>query len=227
LEQSSLTQGELPMRLPIFFAAIALAATSLPATAASLLTSSAGYTGPSLDLSGYNAPALFTAGPIALPGGITFSSTTPGSVVGRVGYILLENGNAAFRPIVGLNANQVDSMQFTFATPVSQFGGDFNYALDGGVPIFDHPIISAYDVSNNLIGSYDLFALAPISTPNAIDGSAFRGIDGGGIGIARFTMSGSYIMIAGNVPEPASWVMLIAGFGLVGGAMRRRAALAA
>jgi hypothetical protein len=32
---------------------------------------------------------------------------------------------------------------------------------------------------------------------------------------------------AGAVPEPASWAMLVAGFGLVGGAMRRRAAVAA
>lgn len=30
----------------------------------------------------------------------------------------------------------------------------------------------------------------------------------------------------GGVPEPASWAMLIAGFGMVGAAMRRRAALA-
>jgi hypothetical protein len=32
---------------------------------------------------------------------------------------------------------------------------------------------------------------------------------------------------AGAVPEPASWAMLVAGFGLVGGAMRRRAAVTA
>ena len=31
----------------------------------------------------------------------------------------------------------------------------------------------------------------------------------------------------GNVPEPASWAMLIAGFGLVGAAMRRRATVVA
>ncbi len=29
--------------------------------------------------------------------------------------------------------------------------------------------------------------------------------------------------VAGNVPEPASWAMLIAGFGMTGAAMRRRA----
>lgn len=30
--------------------------------------------------------------------------------------------------------------------------------------------------------------------------------------------------LGGNVPEPATWSLLIAGFGLVGGAMRRRVA---
>jgi len=28
--------------------------------------------------------------------------------------------------------------------------------------------------------------------------------------------------VTGAVPEPATWAMMIAGFGLVGGAMRRR-----
>ncbi len=32
---------------------------------------------------------------------------------------------------------------------------------------------------------------------------------------------------AANVPEPASWALLVAGFGLVGAVMRRRAAVAA
>lgn len=35
------------------------------------------------------------------------------------------------------------------------------------------------------------------------------------------------IVTSGAVPEPASWAMLIAGFGLVGTALRRRAAMAA
>jgi hypothetical protein len=38
---------------------------------------------------------------------------------------------------------------------------------------------------------------------------------------------GYYNQITGNeVPEPASWALMIAGFGLVGGALRRRAAVA-
>jgi hypothetical protein len=38
---------------------------------------------------------------------------------------------------------------------------------------------------------------------------------------------GRGVMTIGAVPEPASWAMLIAGFGLVGAAARRRRALAA
>lgn len=39
---------------------------------------------------------------------------------------------------------------------------------------------------------------------------------------ADFDLSSSGVGTAGAVPEPASWAMLIAGFGLVGSAMRRR-----
>jgi hypothetical protein len=38
----------------------------------------------------------------------------------------------------------------------------------------------------------------------------------------KFGISGKQVAIAGGVPEPASWAMLISGFGLVGMAMRRR-----
>lgn len=34
--------------------------------------------------------------------------------------------------------------------------------------------------------------------------------------------SGVFVPPPGSVPEPASWLMLIAGFGLTGAAMRRR-----
>ena len=42
--------------------------------------------------------------------------------------------------------------------------------------------------------------------------------------VPRSTMS---VDLAGAVPEPASWAMMIAGLGLVGGALRRRDRLAA
>ncbi|KPF64738.1 hypothetical protein IP88_13535 [alpha proteobacterium AAP81b] len=48
--------------------------------------------------------------------------------------------------------------------------------------------------------------------------------DTGSDGVSRLTLTALSI---GSVPEPSSWAMLIAGFGLVGAAMRRRAAATA
>ena len=42
-----------------------------------------------------------------------------------------------------------------------------------------------------------------------------------------FTQGVDNVSVSGAVPEPASWAMLIAGFGLVGGAARRRRSVAA
>lgn len=218
--------------LKILFGSTAALLLGGTASAASLLTSSAGYTGPSLDLSAFNGFFTFTAGPVALPGGITYSSTTGSSVIGKGNYGLQQNGNSVNSLIVGTNSPTA-TITFTFATPVAMFGGGTNYSLRFGdsLPDGNNPVISAFDSANNLIASYDIFALAPISTPGATDAFAFRGIDGGGTGIASFTLSGGYVIIRGfagpAVPEPAAWALMIVGFGLTGAAMRRRVAAVA
>ena len=43
-----------------------------------------------------------------------------------------------------------------------------------------------------------------------------------GNGPGSIAASATYVDVTGQVPEPASWAMLIAGFGLSGAAMRRR-----
>jgi hypothetical protein len=202
---------------------------SMPASAAILLTNGTGYTGPVLDLSAFPGFYTFTAGPVSLPGGITYTSTSAGSVIGTGGYSLNENGSAATTPIVGTNGT-TDAITLTFANPVSAFGAGMSYAVIGGVPVGSNaPVISAFDINGALIASYDLEALAPIRSNGANEFFLFRGIDGQGTGIKSFTMSGAFIIASGSftsavVPEPASWAMLIAGFGLVGATMRRRRA---
>jgi PEP-CTERM motif len=47
-------------------------------------------------------------------------------------------------------------------------------------------------------------------------------IDGGGTAFETVGQSGVQVLASVGVPEPASWALMIAGFGLVGGAMRRR-----
>jgi hypothetical protein len=53
----------------------------------------------------------------------------------------------------------------------------------------------------------------------AIPDYAVRTYDG-----PAFYVTGSRVSVGEAVPEPAAWVLMIGGFGLAGGALRRRKA---
>ncbi|MEP3225720.1 MAG: PEPxxWA-CTERM sorting domain-containing protein [Parasphingorhabdus sp.] len=209
----------------IIYSAVAatMALTAVPGSAATLLTSAGGYTGPTLDIGSFAGnPFVFSAGPFALPGGITYSASASNSVIGAGSYGLDGNGVVTSDvDIIGTN-NGTSIVTLTFDSVVSSFGGMVNYAPDNG----DNATIAAFDINDNLIGSFDLTALAPISTPGAVNAFDFRGIDGDGVGIKSFTLSGDFLIIqagglAAAVPEPATWAFMIFGFGAIGGALRR------
>lgn len=68
---------------------------------------------------------------------------------------------------------------------------------------------------------------APLAATMTFSGLTFGDL---GLDVGRYVYTlphDKIVVTVGNVPEPASWAMLIAGFGLVGAAMRRRAAAAA
>jgi len=202
-------------------------------SAATLLTTQGTYRKPVINVgAAYAHQYNFASGPLALGNGVTFSSSGP-SVLGRDnrvgtgGYVLGGNGAIVNATIIGTNVNGM--IKLTFANPVRAFGSGFNYItpLDGGAPFQPHPTISAYDMRGGLIARYDLVTSAPIATPGAIDAFAFRGIDAGAAIIKTFALSGygivmSAISIGSPTPEPATWVLMIGGFGLVGLALRRR-----
>lgn len=74
-------------------------------------------------------------------------------------------------------------------------------------------------------GSFNV--LASSSDPNRV-GNFWVFQEFGGMQFFENTPGGAYYQLSGQaVPEPASWAMLIAGFGLVGAAARRRRVLAA
>ncbi|WP_443969552.1 PEPxxWA-CTERM sorting domain-containing protein [Sphingobium sp. CR28] len=73
-------------------------------------------------------------------------------------------------------------------------------------------------------GTFGLrWSLDYISTPHLIGDTLFDVSTNDGLAIDDFTLKAS-LTPTGAVPEPASWAMMIAGFGFVGSALRRRKA---
>ena len=92
--------------------------------------------------------------------------------------------------------------------------------------------INVYDLANNLIAT---FTPAVGSGENKFylhgdNGEVFSKVTwDSGTGAFSSVRQFDLLLadIAGSVPEPATWAMMIAGFGLVGGLLRRRTALRA
>jgi hypothetical protein len=113
------------------------------------------------------------------------------------------------------------SVTMTFTAPVTGVGF-FWGASD------DQWTLAAYDTANALIESFDL----PITKFS--DAGDFVGIKAPGIAYAVLSgpsddfvfidnVEGAFTgAIAGAVPEPKAWAMMLVGFGLVGSAMRKR-----
>jgi hypothetical protein len=155
--------------------------------------------------------------------GLTFSlsggpSAAPAPIIGYgfLDTVLSLNNSGVF----GLNTNGYPTgslLTVDFAAPTSGISFTFNnYGTGNGSSA------SFYDAGNVLIGSLALDGIGSL-TPYSFAGTGvsrvvFNNATGGGgswiFGVGQLTY--------GAVPEAASWAMLIAGFGLVGAAARRR-----
>ncbi|MGI4880149.1 MAG: PEPxxWA-CTERM sorting domain-containing protein [Janthinobacterium lividum] len=207
------------------------------ATASSLITTPGAYSGPTLNLTPYkNGSYNFTFGPVNVGAGLTFTAAPGGggnsgmgSVVGQGEYGLTSNGTFGGDAVyIGVDSGTgYDTI--TFSTPQTQFYGFYNYSPGDG----SDPTLSTLDAMGNVLQSFDLATLAPISTPGGFNQFAFRGIDGTDA-FSAIRFGGSYLLLAATAagdatsatPEPAAWALMIAGFGLVGTALRRRKVLA-
>ncbi len=224
------------MRIRNLLVAAAALALSAGASQAALITTDAAYTGPDLDLTGYdNGSYNFTYGPVAV-GEFTFTrdntanNSGQGAVVGQGGYGLADNGSFGGNAVyIGVDGGT--GFGYLKGTKAySQMGFFFNYAVSGGRPFGDFPIISALDLNGNVLEEYNLMTDAPISTPGGFNQFQFRGITRDTADIYGFRFGGSYILasgtatgdVIGGIPEPTTWALMILGFGSAGAMLRRR-----
>ena len=113
------------------------------------------------------------------------------------------------------------SITFSFNNgPVSTVGGLMNYAL------YTEPVlIQALDSGGAVLESYDVDAVAPISTPGGTDEGAFRGIARASADISAFRFTGVFTLLDDltfSVPEPGTFALLSLGLLGLGFTARRR-----
>lgn len=130
---------------------------------------------------------------VNMTSGLTTTSSGSGSVIGTGDYGLSGNGvwNGAAGTYAGTDGNGLYryGMRFTFDRPIYSVGAWMNYATaSGGVAI-----LRALGANGELVAEYDLKTLAPISTPNQLNGQQFRGIRSGSA-FYGFELAGSYLV---------------------------------
>lgn len=128
-----------------------------------------------------------------------------------------------------------DPMLTLFAMPSGAYVYDQDDADDDGeiVPV-DLSTGNAYDVLLPILLGPGDYRVALTAYDNAAEGDLADGFSGDGDFDGRTNAFAFDILNVSSVtdvpvaavPEPASWAMLIAGFGLIGATLRRRRALA-
>ncbi|CAM3264572.1 hypothetical protein SPAN111604_13750 [Sphingomonas antarctica] len=195
----------------------------------------------------FAAPAVATVHTISLTGttaGTTFNTFTIGASTYQTGNLILdpftpftlEQGdqilatitlNGAFfvptsgEQLFGINFNDVNGDSPVGPNGSTNAFGTVSFSLNGGATARGGGDITSGACSNCLTAITQAFPGAAFS----FDG---LGLDETVTGLAapfdvgQVTISYQLRDVTGNIPEPASWAMLISGFGFVGGVARRR-----
>lgn len=154
-------------------------------------------------------------GSSATIGGMTFASP----VDLFVGQYFTADGvtNALCSRSAGAPGCESD-LTVTFAVPVSMFSLVVDGANTIDAEITARALLSDGSLKTIVFNGFQPFTPKTLvfGEPQEIRSVTFSTTDPQGFSFDDFTFS------SGGVPEPASWAMLIAGFGIVGGSLRRR-----
>ena len=168
----------------------------------------------------------------------TLSASNPGNCTSLLGgisyapdpgfdlYIAGPGQSANATTALGVNFPTGGNNRISFAGGTTAFGGDFNQnfgggSQNGGLAFFT---VDVFDLGGTLLNTFNFDVASGTTvffglTSTTGFGSVWvRQLDGYAV-IDNVSFTGG-----GVVPEPASWAMLIAGFGLVGAVSRRRRA---
>jgi hypothetical protein len=159
------------------------------------------------------------SGPITFGPGIDFTTSSPTALFGWTGAIAQYQAFPWFgNPAIALN-NVESTFTLTFAAPVRAFLGQVTWGKPGYAGFSTR--MSAYDASGVQLDAIDFVANGQQQLAKGFYGFAYAGADIKSIVFTNDYIAVRNISILGAVPEPAGWALMILGFGLVGGAMRR------
>lgn len=161
-------------------------------------------------------------------------NTSPATYTATFGNTFEVSGTGGFTSVTGLNGTMNGTLSFAAAegTTISQNLANFFVFNDGRGGTYNFSptsvLTQAYSFTPGVSSSVGLYILGNVAdafqsftaTPSSL--SLSFNSTGGSPYSASATLSVPPAGAVGAVPEPASWALMIVGFGMVGGAMRRR-----
>jgi hypothetical protein len=197
-------------------AAVALGAAAVPASAAPVITFNGGQGG--------NA-----AGTTVFQ---NYDSLTSGSSIGTDAFVYSSSGSTASRPGFGSSGNFAAVLANGSYSVAFAASSVFSFVL-GSLDTYNTLLLSFEDGTSLSLAGGDIKgggAFTSGSTGSATSNGLVTYNAGTGprmVG-ATFTSTDNSFefdnLAANGVPEPATWALMILGFGAVGGALRRRTA---
>ena len=212
------------MRKPAFVIAIAAATLASPALATTTNIDLSGATsGTTIVAPGGSFSQTFTGQTVSGATGISGSPTGPLSLT-AAGTIFVADFNPGVSPDSNSLLSQPDN-QGPLSVLLDTLADSFTFTMgssDAGSTID----VRAFDAFGALTGSTTITMLSNYNIYNLSGLGTFKGLtffnnnDGAGV---RF-QNMSYNSVGGAVPEPATWAMMLIGFGAIGLTLRRRRA---